>query len=549
MAKPKTKKPVRDSKSKSKSDTPKLPTHLQNSRLLQLNNGVKSIPRAEQGAQIFPTTDKAANTAQVADGFDNFLSRIGLNNDNAISGGTYEFNLITLNRLLLEAAYRGSWVIGVGIDSIADDMTRAGITLTSNDVADKISDIKAMMSRLQIFQSVGNGIRWGRLYGGAIGVMDIKGQNMSTPLDLETIAEGQFQGIVIYDRWQLNPTLFEVIDSGPEMGLPKYYDIVTNNTPTGSRPTTQTSGQIRVHHSRCIRFGGVPLPYFQAVTNMMWEESVCERIWDRLISFDNATMSSASLVDRANLRTIGVDGLREIMASGGKAQQGLERQFDMMRWLQVNEGLTLIDKEDTFASTAYSFAGLSDMMLQFGQQIAGGFGIPLVRFFGQSPAGLNSTGEADLRMYYDNINAQQEAKMRNPFEKIVKILYRSMYGEAAPKDLQFIFTPLWQNTPREKADIAKINTDTVVEAHASGLVDTPTAMKELRQNSGESGIFSNITDEQIDEAETEEPPMPEDQPSANPNVPMPAPKETVKSPSPTTSKDSAFVKIKKWLSL
>lgn len=536
------KKPKKSSKSKdskSKSQASKLPIHLQNSRLLQLDNGVKNAPKINQGKQIFEVTDKASKAdgaSRVADGFDNFLSRIGLNNDNALSGGTYDFNLITTNRLLLEAAYRGSWVIGVGVDSIADDMTRAGIQLTSNDAADKIGDMKAMMSRLQIFQSVGNGIRWGRLYGGAIAVMDIKGQDKSTPLDPETISEGQFQGIVIYDRWQINPALFDTIDSGPEMGLPKFYSIVTNNTPTGSTPDANASGQIKVHHSRVIRFGGVPLPYFQAITNMMWEESVCERIWDRLISFDNATMSSASLVDRANLRTIGIEGLREIMAAGGKAQQGLERQFDMMRMLQVNEGLTLIDKEDTFASTAYSFAGLSDMMLQFGQQIAGGFGIPLVRFFGQSPAGLNSTGEGDLRMYYDNINAQQEAKLRNPFEKIVKILYRSMYAESAPKDMQFTFTPLWQTTPMDKATIAKLNTDTITEAHDSGLVDTPTAMKELRQSSGDSGIFSNITDEQINEAETEEPPMPEDQPGIEP--------EKTNNSKPLTP----YQKIKQWLS-
>lgn len=40
------------------------------------------------------------------DGFDNFISRLGLNNDNALSAGTYEFNLVTRNRILLEAAYR-----------------------------------------------------------------------------------------------------------------------------------------------------------------------------------------------------------------------------------------------------------------------------------------------------------------------------------------------------------------------------------------------------------------------------------------------------------
>lgn len=457
---------------------------------------------------VFREEAKIANRAMTLDGFDNFISKLGLNNDNALSGGTYAFNLVSRNRIKLEAAYRGSWIVGVVVDSVAEDMTRAGVDITTNEADEDIKDLQNAMSRLQIFQSIAALIKWGRLYGGAIGVIQIKGQKLDTPLNLDSVSKDQFQGIVVFDRWQLNPALDHVIDSGPEMGLPGFYDIVNN--PTQLEPGSKTTtGQLRVHHSRCIRYTGIDLPYFQAITEMMWGESVLERLWDRLISFDNATLSSASLIDRANLRTVGIDGLREIIAAGGAAQNGLLAQFEMMRLMQVNEGLTLLDKNDVFASTAYSFAGLSDMMLQFGQQLAGASGIPLVRLFGQSPAGLSSTGDADIRMYYDNINAQQEAKLRNPFEILLKVLWRSTFGKPAPKDLEFSFTPLWQMSESDKANVAKTQTETVIGAFDAGLVSRETAMKELRQSSGDTGLFSNISDEEIAEAESEEPPMPD----------------------------------------
>lgn len=460
--------------------------------------------------KLFSAEDKAAKLALTLDGFDNFVSRLGLNNDNALSAGTYEFNLVTRNRIKLEAAYRGSWIVGVVVDAVAEDMTRAGIDVTTNEADEDLKDLFNAMSRLQIWQSMQNTIKWGRLYGGCLGVLQIKGQRLDTPIDLDTIAQDQFQGIVVYDRWQLNPVLTPVIDSGPEMGLPVFYQIVNN--PQSMDPTAKTAtGQITVHHSRVIRYTGIDLPYFQAITEMMWGESILERLWDRLISFDNATMSSASLIDRANLRTVGVEGLREIIAAGGAAQAGLVAQFEMMRSMQVNEGLTLLDKNDTFESTAYSFAGLSDMMLQFGQQLAGASGIPLVRLFGQSPAGLNATGEGELRMYYDNINAQQEAKLRNPMEILLKVLWRSTFGKPAPKDLEFTFTPLWQMSATDKAIIAKSNTETVLGAFEGGLTNRETSLKELRQSSGDTGLFSNISDEDIVDAEGEEPPMP-DQP-------------------------------------
>lgn len=339
---------------------------------------------------------------------------------------------------------------------------------------------------------------------------------MSTPLRLDTIGEGQFKGIVPYDRWQLNPILQNPIHTGPNIGLPSTYQIV--NDPREMEPKYEPgvylNGLQTVHHTRCLRYVGIELPYFQAITEMMWGESVLERAWDRLISFDNATMSSASLVDRANLRTVGIEGLREIIAAGGQAQQGLEAFFELMRRMQVNEGLTLLDKNDVFTQTSYSFSGLSDMMLQFGQQIAGATGVPLVRLFGQSPAGLNSTGEADLRMYYDNINAQQEARLRNSMDTLIHVMWRSTFGQPAPDDLEFSFTPLWQQTPGDKANNAKTTTETVLGAYEAGVTSRATTLAELRDSAGDTGIFSNITDEEIEKAKNAEPPLPDEDPAA-----------------------------------
>jgi phage-related protein (TIGR01555 family) len=469
-----------------------------------------------------------------ADGFDNFLSRVGLNNDNQLSASTYTLNLVTRNRILLEAAYRGSWIVGRVIDSIARDMTRAGIEITTSDRADLKVLYKAM-SRMQIWQSTETGIKWGNLYGGAIGVLQIEGQNLATPLNLETVAKGQFKGMTIFDRWQLNPVLTPLIPVGPEMGLPMYYQIVS--TPMTYSPATTTQMPLAiVHHSRIVRFTGIDLPFYQAITENLWGESVLERLWDRLISFDNATLSAAQLIDRANLRTVGIEGLREIIAAGGAAQQGLEAMFEMMRLMQSNEGLTLLDKNDTYQSTAYSFAGLDAILLQFGQQLAGASETPLVILFGQSPAGLSATGESDIRNYYDSVNAKQESKLRNPMEKILKIMWRSVFGAPAPDDLEFTFTPLWQMSAMDKAVIAKTNTESIIGAHTAGLVSTPTSMKELQNISGDTGLFSNITEEEIAEAELEPPPMPD------------APTEEDPSKEPVKNLDSKSAwKIIRWL--
>lgn len=445
--------------------------------------------------------DKSPVAATTRDGFANLTARMGMGAKNVLSDGMYIFNLLTKNRIQLEAMYRGSWIVGNVVDCVAEDMTRAGVTIKGEDDPEKIQQMQASMTRLGIWGALLETIKWGRLYGGALAVIIIDGQDTSTPLDMKTIGKDQFRGLKVYDRWGLQPAVNDVIQEGMDAGLPAYYTVVSD--PNSGKVTNQ-----RIHHSRVIRQIGIQLPVWQAIVEQHWGESVIERLHDRLVSFDTATSGAANLINRAHLRTVGIEKLREILAAGGKAEENLLTMFHHMRMLQTNEGITLLDKEDQFQAHSYTFSGLSDMVLQFGQQISGASGIPLVRLFGQSPSGLNSTGESDLRMYYDNILAQQESRLREGVMRVLRVLHMSKFGQPAPENFDFDFVPLWQTSQKEKADIAKVVADTVKVAVDAGVIDTPTALKELKQSSEYTGVFSNITEQQITEAENEPPPAP-----------------------------------------
>ena len=498
--------------------------------------------------EVVQVFDSADQRSKVADGFENFVSRVGINagqNQNVLSASFYAFNLLTKNRLQLEAAYRGSWIVGQMVNAVAEDMTKAGINITTNQKDFDIKKLQREIIRRQIGNSLCSTIAWARLYGGAIAVMQIEGQALHTPLDFTTIKQGQFKGLVVYDRWQINPDLTDLIRQGPELGMPRFYQIVTD-WDTTNPAELKGSGYVKVHHSRVIRQIGIELPYNQAITEMMWGESELERLWDRLISFDSTSMDTANLVNRANNRVVSIDQLREIVAAGGPALKGLQAQFDMMREFQTNEGLTLLDKDDVFTQTSYSFAGLDSVLLQFGQQLSGATGIPLVRLFGQSPAGLSATGDADLRTYYDNINAKQNSKLTNAWEKILRAMFPSVFGKEMPEDLEFTFVPLWQMSELDRATLNNTNTTTVIAAEEAGLVKRSTAMKELRAMSGDGGLFSNITDEDIAEAEqNDDPPIPDlVKPEKDPAAEGPKAEEAIEQ-----TKDAALVaKVKRWFS-
>lgn len=440
-------------------------------------------------------------TARTGDSFANFQSRLGYGTDNQSSGGSYQVDYISRNRQLLDSMYRSSWVCGQAVDVVAEDMTRAGVTINSALSPDENEAIQGSMESLGLWNQLSDTIKWGRLYGGAIGVLLLDGQDMATPLRLETIGRGQFKGILPLDRWMVQPSLQNLVkEFGPALGLPKFYDVVADS---------MALPRMRIHYSRVIRIDGQDLPYFQRIAENLWGQSVLERLYDRLLAFDSTTQGAAQLVYKAHLRTLKVDGLREILAMGGPALRALVENVEMIRRMQTNEGLTVVDGKDEFETHQYAFSGLDSLLLQFGQQLSGALQIPLVRLFGQSPAGLNSSGESDLRTYYDNIKQQQERRMRSPIGLVLDVTCRSELGKPLPPGTTHEFNPLWQLSDVEKADVAQKIGETVANALDAGLIDRATGMKELSTSSHITGVFSAITNEHIAEAENDPAPVAE----------------------------------------
>lgn len=445
-----------------------------------------------------PAKPAGAQSAQTFDSFQNFLTRTGMGAGSQNDGAGYGFNPVSRNRTQLEFAYRSSWIIGQVVDTVADDMTREGAEIHADIAPDVIEKIEREATRIDIWGSLCSTIKWARLFGGAIGLLMVDGQKADTELRMDSVAKGQFRGILPLDRWLLQPVADQLItELGPDLGKPKFYETVADNSGIPA---------MRIHHSRVIRLDGVDLPHYQRLAENGWGQSVVERLWDRIIPFDSATAGAAQLVYKAHLRTYKVKGLREIIAVGGPAMKALVEQMNMVRQYQNNEGLTLMDADDEFEAHSYTFSGLDSVLLQFGQQISGATQIPLVRLFGQSPAGLNSTGESDIRTYYDGIKQQQERRIGTGVEKAYNLLHRSVTGEAPPEGWEVKFKSLWQMSDDQKADVTTKNTTAVVGAYEAQIISRATALKELRQLSKITGTFSNISDEEIKESEDDPPP-------------------------------------------
>jgi uncharacterized protein len=446
---------------------------------------------------------KAKDSQEVFDSFRNFAAGIGYGTNNISTGGTYGYNPITLYRPLLEWMHRGQGLCGTIVDCVADDMTRAGVDIKGKMKPEDIEQVNESAVALGIWNSLNETIKWSRLYGGCLGVIMIDGQDLSTPFRIESVGKGQFKGIMPLDRWMVTPDMEDVIkptEYTSSAGLPKYYKVI---------PTAPGLIGMKIHHSRCIRLGGIKLPYWQAITLQFWGESIFERIWDILLALNSSTQGIAQLMYKLHLRTYTVEGLRQLVSTGGPGLAGLMAQVNFMRSTQSNEGMTLLDSKDKMENFQNnSISGASDVLIHFLEQISGAVQIPLVRLMGQSPAGLNATGESDLRTYYDEIARQQNSALKVPLTNVYRCIVRSL-GMQWPDGTTIGFKPLWQLDATEKADVSTKTTDNVVKLTEAGIISNQTALKEIRQSSEETGFGTNITDEDINNAEAEPAPLPQ----------------------------------------
>lgn len=464
-----------------------------------IKTAVKDAVRADAKARKFVQTGSSLS-AVTLDSFVNFAHKLGMGADNVLTGSTYGFNPITRNRTLLEWIHRGSWLGGAAVDLMADDMTRAGVEFVSEMEPDDTEKIEQCATRLGTWNSINEVIKWGRLYGGAIGVVLIDGQDLRTPLRKETIGRDQYKGLLVLDRWMVEPTLEDLVtEFGPHLGLPKYYRVQMN------APALRGSA---IHYSRiAFRHEGVQLPYQQRLTENLWGLSVLERLYDRMVAFDSTSTGAAQLVHKSHLRTLKIKGLRDIIASGGPALNGLTSYVDIMRRYQGIEGLTMIDGEDDFeVQNSAAHSGMADIILKHAEQLSGALQIPMVRLFGQSPSGFN-TGDSEIRQYYDGVMQRQQKDLHPGVHLCYELIGRSC-GVNMPTNFELNFRSLWQLTDKDKADINKVNVEAIDTAKSAGLISDQVGMQELRQASRTTGMFTNITEELIKKADSEiEPPV------------------------------------------
>lgn len=423
----------------------------------------------------------------VQDAFSNPLFRLGWGSQSPLEATEYPLTRMTDNYALLNSLYRDNWVVQNVVGLMVDDMLREWYKLKGSYTPEALDALGKVERDTRLRERINEGLRWGRLYGGAAGLIMIDGlDDLSKPLDVDMIYPGSFKGLYILDRWQgITPNMDLVFEGGDP--VPKSYSITDANGNT----------VVNVHHSRVVRFTGRDLPFLERVAEMYWGESEVEALYKDVVAHDNVSANMAALTFQANINTMEVKGLEQLFSIGStQAQRRFWNVMQAQSVLRSNFGTQLVEEGTKLTNTQYTFTGLQEVYESMCLNLCGASHYPMTKLFGRSPAGMNATGESDLKNYYDYVDSQREAKVRPVLQKLLPVLAMSAWG-TIPDDLDFTFPPLWTPTATETAEIALKKAQAIRDTFQAGLFQADTAMKELKKLEEETGMFGSLSDEEI----------------------------------------------------
>lgn len=211
-----------------------------------------------------------------------------------------------------------------------------------------------------------------------------------------------------------------------------------------------------VHHTRLITLISAHMPDLLKPAYSFRGISLSQRAKPYVDNWLRTRQSTSDL-----LHSFSIVVLKTILGSAlaGGAWGGVFDRADVFNATRDNRGLMVIDKEtEEMENLAVPLGTIDKLQAQSQEQLAGPSQTPLIKLWGITPAGLNTTSDGEIRVFYDNILAHQEHLFSDPLKKVLDIIQLSEFGEI-DENIGFKFEPLWQLDEAGMALVKKTEAD------------------------------------------------------------------------------------------
>lgn len=413
---------------------------------------------------------------------------------------------------------------------VSDDDTRGVDVKEAAQVSD---DLLQFLDDLGAKRALVEGLTWGRVFGGSamlLGAID-GNSDLTQPLNEDGITSLDYLEVIDRREVEIDSSYNDPAEPA-KFGQTKTYRLISTG---GVRGDAIQPPRV-VHESRVVVFGGAMTNKSRKRRNGGWDDSVYVRVEEVLGDFGITWASIANILGDFAQGVFSMKGLAESIASD-EGTLALKRLLVMDQCRSSVRSIPIDAESESFDRHATPVSGLPELFDRVMQRLSAAFRMPVTLLFGQSPGGLNSTGESDLAFWYQRVGAMQETELRTAVERLVEVAFRAANGPTngrEPEGWAVTFNPLDRPTAEQKAKTRKTTAETDAMYIDTGVLD----VEEVRQSrfGGETYSDETAIEQDRDTAEPVADPAvgtdPIGQPSAEPATtsetdPVAAPAETL----------------------
>mgnify|MGYP000321246868 CR=1 FL=1 len=381
------------------------------------------------------------------DGWSNVLSGMGRTMDKrthtTFSQTTY------FSKEELAELYGGDGLVKRIIDTLADDMTREWISIPD----DRDGIIVNELERLNAVSKINTAIKWARLFGGSllfIGALDR--QSLQKPLNVKRIKNIEY--LKVFDLGDIN-TYECVFDDDPRSNM--YGEIIEYDVfvRVGNNIERQ-----KIHYTRVIPFYGVKVPSsiktgHNILEKRYWGDSVISSIWDYLRDYVSSFASVCDILFEFIIGKYKFADLDEMLAQGN--ENLLHTRMEAIEMTKSILHSVLLGTDEDYVRDSASLAGIAETLDRFMMNLCAVTEYPVTKLFGRSPAGLNATGENDLKNYYDAVRSKQISMLSPCVQYLIDIIAAWKNINPSPRHE---WNSLFQLTEAEISNKKRIDAET-----------------------------------------------------------------------------------------
>ena len=393
-------------------------------------------------------------------------------------------------RVLLETRYNNDFIVAKFIDLLPDDIVARWRRFVDDD-----GTMQEVEEKHGVRKAISGVLKSSRLYGGAVLLMITREAPLETPLDPQMIRKDDLIRLTVADRFSVHVASWNEDFLSPDYGKPDSYNVYFGD-----------GLSLEIHASRVLRFDAIPRHLSDIIhgKNDNWGLSVLSQVQDVINQDVELVKATGRLVAKSSIDVMKIDGFKEALAASSGAvsspdEASLDEVGENINELQNLYNITFLDTADSYERHPYSFSGIGDIYDRYARRLASALGVPMTRFWGASPMGLNATGDSDLRNYAMQILAMQQNLLSYPLERLDAVLSRSA-GLSEP--LEYEWVPLVDMSEEERAKVAVARMQAVTSGLAGGVIDEVEAREALQRED----VFGHLDPEEV-------PPPPEPDPN------------------------------------